>query len=228
MEHSGNSKPRFRLVELLLVVAIAVPCVMVALPALRRREDGPGRVICASNVRNIALGVTQYYFENDDWLPMACAGGREKGKHTYVHEISQYLGIEGDEWLEQPYWKAGAPEILTCPSERKDLGHNILSYGWNWKHLGGFPSDGEWWIRVKKSTVVRPGETSCLGESRPLNGGLKTTLWWGDRSDKGEYYFGRRHNEGANYMCLDGHVEYAKFDDLVKDWEGKKQIFSRD
>lgn len=38
---------------------------------------------------------------------------------------------------------------------------------------------------------------------------------------------GRRHNEGSNYLCVDAHVEYATFDDLVADSDsgGDRRIF---
>lgn len=247
----GNRWLGFGVVEVLVVVPAVTLCLAVAVPALQQAKQNARKAVCTSNVRNMGLAVLQYHFEYDGWLPMAYAGGRKKGKRTYATEVSPYLGIEDNKWLSGPYWKPDAPAILCCPSETKQYGNHILGYGWNWRYLGGYYETG-WSCRRKVDEVKRPHETSCLGESRPVGGDLKTTLWWGGRHRKGgpkvdenerkddkkddakdtrdgkaEYYMGKRHDGGANYLCVDSHVEYATYDDLVKDWLGTKRVFSR-
>ena len=216
----------FTLIELLVVIAIIALLISLLVPSLARAKELARKVSCASNVRNIGLAVTQYTNEYNDWLPKQFATGT-----NYLAELSLYLGIEDSPWLGHVS-EDGAPGALTCPSERKDFGNGILAYGWNWGEFGAYyPDNVEWSRRRKVSEVARPGETSCLGESRPVDGGRLVfavnwgSYWW--KTD--EWYMGKRHDDGANYLCVDGHVEYAKFDDLVDDWllRSRSRVFGR-
>lgn len=66
MKRSTNG---FTLLELLVVIAIISLLVSILLPSLKKARDLAKRVVCASNVRNIAVAQIMYTGENDAYLP---------------------------------------------------------------------------------------------------------------------------------------------------------------
>ncbi|MFW6038943.1 MAG: type II secretion system protein [bacterium] len=69
---SGSVAHAFTLVELLVVVSIIALLVALLLPALKAAREQARRVSCASNLRQIHLGVELYAEDHDGWYP---AGG---------------------------------------------------------------------------------------------------------------------------------------------------------
>ena len=59
----------FTLIELLVVVAIIALLISILLPSLDQAREQARRVVCASQMRQIALGATTYAIENTGYLP---------------------------------------------------------------------------------------------------------------------------------------------------------------
>ena len=228
MRRSNDRKSAFTLIELLVVIAIIALLISLLVPSLSRAKDLVKKVSCASNVRNIGLAVMQYTIDYNGWLPRQ-TDDDGKWNFMYYQQFGPYAGYEGNPCRTTGVLYDGAPEVLGCPSGTKDYGGTFLAFGWNWANLGAYyPNDYKPWNqgRRKVSEVKRPSETSCLGESRPMPGNwfnpLAVAFYWGGYQNgvpAPNYFIGRRHDEGSNYLCVDGHVEYAKYDDLADDWD---------
>jgi len=105
IECSRHKRFAFTLVELLVVISIIAVLLAVLMPSLNRAREQAKRVTCASNVKQIGLGLTMYALENNDNFPL----------HTtqpWLHDLS-YLTSD---WI----IKSGASKnTFYCPSERK-------------------------------------------------------------------------------------------------------------
>ena len=65
--------PGFTLIELLVVVSIIALLVSLLLPALNQAREHAKRVVCASNIRQLYLGIELYGQSNDGQMPYHCA-----------------------------------------------------------------------------------------------------------------------------------------------------------
>jgi prepilin-type N-terminal cleavage/methylation domain-containing protein/prepilin-type processing-associated H-X9-DG protein len=66
---SQSGRVGFTLVELLVVIAIIAVLVSLLLPALNRSRKAAILVSCASNLRQIGIGITMYAMDNDGYKP---------------------------------------------------------------------------------------------------------------------------------------------------------------
>jgi prepilin-type N-terminal cleavage/methylation domain-containing protein/prepilin-type processing-associated H-X9-DG protein len=103
-QHKVNtsSKPAFTLVELLVVITIIVVLLALLVPALDRAIYQAELVVCASNVRNIALTVTRYALDH---------------RRTYPRRA----GIGSPFWQPQDLNLAGHPLEFEPTDERTKL-----------------------------------------------------------------------------------------------------------
>ena len=73
----------FTLVELLVVISIIALMLSILLPSLGRARELTKRVICASNTRQLLLGIPMYIADNDDKMPYHCNADSKRSDTTY-------------------------------------------------------------------------------------------------------------------------------------------------
>src|SRR5437868_4724178 len=82
----SSSPNGFTLIELLVVIAIISLLLAILLPSLSSARRVAKAVACAANLRAIAQGMSQYAFDNEEWIVGSPAGS---GAVVQAGSISQ-------------------------------------------------------------------------------------------------------------------------------------------
>ena len=112
-QHSG-----FTLVELLVVIAVIAMLMAILLPALRKAKQLARRVVCGSNLRQLAKGWSLYLEDNDEYFPV-----RARNAEFYYGGWRGDKDVEG-RYLNKPLGRdpsltsANEAKVFRCPSDR--------------------------------------------------------------------------------------------------------------
>lgn len=115
---AGKIRLRFTLIELLVVIAIIAILAALLLPALKKARESVARTQCASNLKQIGVGMLLYTNEYGGLTP--------KGKWTdpvtvkWQKPVAELIGVSHD---------AREHGIFSCPSERRvsDINYTMNS-----------------------------------------------------------------------------------------------------
>ena len=123
---NSNSAIGFTLIELLVVIAIIAILAAMLLPALSSAKERALRENCASNLKEIGVGITMYAGDNNDRLPPNRVN-EISGSTWYPYEIGRILSATARTWSEGPHnlgslWGSKDIEngkIFYCPSSKR-------------------------------------------------------------------------------------------------------------
>ena len=143
IENISMRKSCFTLIELLVVVAIIAVLVAMLLPALNSARDSARRIVCASNLREIAKAAS-YYAEDSGYFPVqsyADGGSSYRDKRTYTVYRLYHAGYlkDYDIWYcpskgsknESTNWTGGFPDFADSSYL---YNHNFFQVIRNWSH----------------------------------------------------------------------------------------------
>ena len=195
----------FTLIELLVVIAIISILASMLLPALQAARARAHQAACVNNLRQLGLAFAMYAGENDSYIPPENAGGLgwDQKMYPYIQEE----------------WTAIKSELVMCPrylSDHQDYTAPnptiMLTYGMssNWSlsgalgfHKINYHKNPETTILLAPVTRTAPGNAewgACVPSAVFPN--------W-DNADT------ERHDGKANYLLLDGHVEFLTLQQTI-------------
>ncbi len=128
----------FTLIELLVVIAIIAILAAILFPVFGRARENARRSSCASNFKQIGLGMMQYTQDYDETMPLFSYNG-----------FSGYNGADGARWADEIYSYIKSTQVFDCPSGTKTLA----------KFAGGNYFD----IGTYSYGLVTPSNSSAVG-----------------------------------------------------------------
>ena len=213
--HHGEVKRlRFTLIELLVVIAIIAILAAILLPALNSARERGRAASCINNLKQIGMTVAMYTSQNDDYIPG-------------LYQSPSPGTANGNRWAPTMVRTDGNPAVYSCPSSEKyttgagdiqkynpqstdatNLAYlsRYLAYGvnGNW----GAATYNAFEFSVNKIGTLKNGATVVYAGD--ANGISATTCYF----SPAQVYTGSesqridaRHNDNANFVKLDGHVE---------------------
>ncbi len=233
------SRRAFTLIELLVVISIIVLLVAILLPALSKARNAAAAIACASNQRQVMIGMVSYAADNRNRPPhqLVVDAALPYGRMDWSGYIGPYMNhnqVSKD--------AVGKVTAFACP---KDEVERLIwvasaikrSYAINntaWQYLGqGYKSI---WPRYDTATGAAystdaHGNALNLPLPRPLEDVPNHVLVLGEVWDRLvpsinqcivgwveyealENAVGVQHQEGGNYAFSDGHVEMLRKVDI--------------
>lgn len=218
-------KRGFTLIELLVVIAIIAILAAILFPVFAKAREAARKTQCLSNCKQIATALYMYMQDYDEMLGFAYVywgpGTYPAGSITYTTSN----GLVPPSVYLSPYVKNFG--VFSCPSANPkaptsgsaSYSSMISNYGWNWQITyvsNGYPPfatrTGPLYQGVSLAAIDRVADTVIMGDSNParLQGSYiypHTNAWTATQGYQGKPW---RHNEGDNYVFLDGHAKWYK------------------
>lgn len=171
----------FTLIELLIVIAIIGILAAILFPVFARARENARRSSCMSNLKQLALGMTQYTQDFDERFPLAAyhplpaTGNSPTVKQTDSSYPGYVLGVRDNSgaslvryltWMDIIHPYVNSTQVFICPSYWKDNPYTannpnnltMATYGYN----SGISN----WYTVHQYYCY---STSCNVDDVPLN-----------------------------------------------------------
>jgi len=235
-----GSRKSFTLIELLVVIAIIALLASVLLPALTKAREMGRRIKCVSNLRQFGLAFIMYAQDNDGLLPYGDANGLAlRYEVEWGPAIAPYMGLSRDsaDWAEKRFLVNKTPvvpwsRVIECPTAANTTGYCYgVHYNYDTGTLCPFGYYDPAWTPPNKHRKLDKVPIKCFLMSDATDRIIYTpAVNWGftydydgdglnDSFNSTSAIYNKaapdRHNNGANYLFRDGHVEWRSF----RDWE---------
>jgi prepilin-type processing-associated H-X9-DG protein/prepilin-type N-terminal cleavage/methylation domain-containing protein len=189
----GNSRS-FTLVELLVVIAIIGLLAGLSVPAIGRAQATARTAQCASNMRQIVLGLLQWSANNETYLPSFITPVGTNGGYYWYAEVSRNTNTPGGTTLpycgHNPLLKGeSASTVWICPANNpyksKPATTRDCSYGINSNT-----------VQVKMVNIKKPSQCVAITDANTYRITANSNM-------------ATPHNNGMNIAFWDSHVEYT-------------------
>jgi prepilin-type N-terminal cleavage/methylation domain-containing protein/prepilin-type processing-associated H-X9-DG protein len=213
-------RPAFTLIELLVVIAIIAILIGLLLPAVQKVRDAANRIKCASNLKQLGLGVHNYVSAMNGTLPPGRA--IEQGVDKWWFGVINGSNVDPTQGTLMPYLENNRAS-LKCPNAdgypiKQKYNGGTGGYGYNYTYLAPLnyppPTYQPIWRPMNISAIQSTSATIAFHDSCgtwfaawPPSGDPDLIEVPLSEAPSGQYptvHF--RHTTTANVCYLDGHV----------------------
>ena len=219
-------RQKFTLVELLVVIAIIAILAGLLLPALKKAKDMAKSADCQGRLKQMALGMTGYTSDNNEWYPYANVGDWTSGTNACEAMDSDVFGDDnpGDK----------ADRFYSCPADTVKA--RRMCYAINGQYNGASGAqDGI--VKSRTETTVGgvlfvgpPCRTSqvqvfagtflhaCYADTQlAVNYNLYngSVIEWPAWAGTTPWLMGLLHNNATNWGFCDGHAGWMRWQDSL-------------
>ena len=201
----------FTLIELLVVIAIISILAAILFPVFQKVRENARRISCASNMRQLGLGFTQYIQDSDETLPGATNGAQggvgQLGGWVYINSFTTNASTPNgiDTTKGSIYSYVQSTQVYVCPDD--SLGQQSHdSYSMNacllrskvaqvfpGKSLAQFDATASWLMLGEETSITSLATGSSDDGFLSINNPLSA-----------------RHTDGSNAVFLDGHTKWYR------------------
>jgi prepilin-type N-terminal cleavage/methylation domain-containing protein/prepilin-type processing-associated H-X9-DG protein len=198
----------FTLIELLVVIAIIAILAAILFPVFQSVRENARRIACASNEKQIGLGLLQYVQDYDECLPLAADSNDGSGITSVINPFNGNGTARQFDMADstlQPYLKN--TQIWLCPDDSAGQARG-LSYAVNrcvvtdedavthrrfGRPLAYFDAPASWILFAEEAHTTYNTTDDGLLNIQFVTNQMST-----------------RHQQGSNFAWLDGHVKWMR------------------
>ncbi len=209
---SCSRSKSFTLIELLVVIAIISILASMLLPALKKARETAKASNCRNNLKQIGLILTSYTNDQDGYWPLGIDWVNDRHWWTIKLADAGYIDHFGNLCYTPKFNAAKDTAKLYCPTTAEDNSIQV-SYGAfvgiddvdrkAVMGFGGYSADSP--PEFTKNPEIRTPSTKPTVGDKTRNDYVSL---WGFASYGSEIELFSMHNNGANYLYAEGHVEW--------------------